>query len=145
VLDRGTLARVVEPGRVYLGWRLLKSDPPDVAFNVYRATDGGTPIKLTVKSLTRTTDFTDTGVPLDRENVWFVKPVVSGREQDEAVRVALPANTPPQPFSAVRLKEDVTSVDRVAVADLNGDGSYDFVVKPRITPPCPAQFSRRCR
>src|SRR5262245_60536086 len=34
-LDRGLVAIKTEKG-VYLGWRLLKSDPADVAFNVYR-------------------------------------------------------------------------------------------------------------
>ena len=129
VLDRGVVARAIEPGRVYLGWRLLKTDPANVAFNVYRATGGAAPMKLTSQPLTRTTDFIDAGAPLDREQVWFVRAVVNGREQDEGARVSLPANAAPQPFSAIRLRDDVRSVDRVAVADLNGDGAYDFVVK----------------
>ena len=37
-LDRGLIAIKGDKG-VYLGWRLLKSDPADVAFNVYRAID----------------------------------------------------------------------------------------------------------
>ena len=53
-LDRGLIAIKSEKG-VYLGWRLLKSDPADVAFNVYR---GST--KLTAKPLRTTTDFVDT-------------------------------------------------------------------------------------
>jgi hypothetical protein len=35
-LDRGMLALVTEGGKVYLGWRLLKTDPEAIAFNVYR-------------------------------------------------------------------------------------------------------------
>src|SRR6185436_14715942 len=37
-LDRGLIALAPDGGRVYLGWRLLKSDPTDVAFDVYRQT-----------------------------------------------------------------------------------------------------------
>ena len=37
-LDRGLIAIKSDKG-VYLGWRLLKSDPADVAFNVYRGID----------------------------------------------------------------------------------------------------------
>jgi rhamnogalacturonan endolyase len=36
--NRGLIAVVNDQGHVYLGWRLLKDDPADVAFNVYRRT-----------------------------------------------------------------------------------------------------------
>ena len=35
-IDRGPVALTVKEKVVYVGWRLLKDDPDDVAFNVYR-------------------------------------------------------------------------------------------------------------
>ena len=35
-LDRGFVAMPVDGGRIYLGWRLLKDDPRNMAFDVYR-------------------------------------------------------------------------------------------------------------
>jgi rhamnogalacturonan endolyase len=128
-LDRGTMARVVAPGRVYVGWRLLKSDPQAVAFNVYRSSAGGTPVKLNAQPLLKTTDFVDTTAALDVENAWLVRAVVNGREETEGARVVLPAKSAALPYHALRLRDDVRSVDRVAIADLNADGAYDFVVK----------------
>ena len=40
-LDRGMLALAMGEGKVYLGWRLLRTDPQSVAFNVYRSSSGG--------------------------------------------------------------------------------------------------------
>ena len=33
-IDRGVVALTVKEGTVYVGWRLLASDPEDIAFNV---------------------------------------------------------------------------------------------------------------
>ena len=35
-LDRGVVAVYQGAGRVHVGWRMLGTDPNDVAFNVYR-------------------------------------------------------------------------------------------------------------
>jgi len=129
-LDRGTVVLAAGSGRVYVGWRLLKTDPETVAFNVYRSSAGGQRVKLNPQPLVKTTDFVDTSAPLDLESAWFVRAIVNGREQEEdGPRAALPANAPAIPYRALRLRDDVRSVDRVAIADLNADGAYDFVVK----------------
>jgi rhamnogalacturonan endolyase len=128
-INRGMLALAMDEGKVYLGWRLLKSDPPETAFNVYRATVGGTPVKLNDQPLTKTTDFVDAKAPLDQANAWFVRPVVDDKEQAASESAELAANAPAQPYRSIALKDDVRSVAMVAVGDLDGDGVYDFVVK----------------
>ena len=45
-LDRGLVARTVADGKVYLGWRLLRSDPADVAFDVFRRVGDAEAVKL---------------------------------------------------------------------------------------------------
>lgn len=67
-LDRGLLAVAAGEGRAYLGWRLLKSDPDNIAFNIYRSTAGGRAVKLNDEPIRKTTDFVDTNPRLDREN-----------------------------------------------------------------------------
>jgi rhamnogalacturonan endolyase len=128
-LDRGLVALAADGGRVYLGWRLLKTDPTDVAFDVYRQTAGEKPAKLNAQPLRRTTDFVDEQAPRGRENSWSVRAIVNGREQQPSSAVTLPANAPAQAYRSIQLKQDVRSVDRVGIGDLNGDGAYDFVVK----------------
>jgi rhamnogalacturonan endolyase len=128
-LDRGMSALAVEGGKVYLSWRLLKADPEQIAFNVYRSTVGGAPLKLNAEPVSRTTDFVDAKAPLDKENTWWVRPMIQGREQTDSARATLPANAPSQNYKAIKLRDDVRSVDRVGIGDLNGDGAYDFVVK----------------
>ena len=128
-LDRGMLVLATEGGKVYLSWRLLKTDAEQIAFNVYRSTAGGAPMKLNAEPISRTTDFVDAKAPLDQENAWWVRPVLQGREQADSARAMLPANTQAQAYKAIKLRDDVRSVDRVGIGDLNGDGAYDFVVK----------------
>ncbi len=40
-INRGMLAGWNDTGEVYIGWRLLKTDPEGITFNVYRSVDGG--------------------------------------------------------------------------------------------------------
>lgn len=128
-LNRGMVALSVGDGKVYLGWRLLKSDPQDVAFNVYRSTAGEAPVKLSDAPVTATTDLLDAKAPLDRPNAWFIRPLVNGTEQEPSELAELASNPAPQQYKSFRFKEDIRSVAMVGIADLNGDGVYDFVVK----------------
>lgn len=50
-LGRGLVALPKEGGAIYVGWRLLKQDPGDVAFHVYRKTGSQPPIRLTKEPL----------------------------------------------------------------------------------------------
>ncbi len=127
-LDRAMIAIAQDKGKVYLGWRLLKTDPENVAFNVYRSTAGGEAVKLNAQPLGTTTDFVDAAAPLDRENAWWVRPVVDGRELEPADRATLPPNPPVRQYISIKLQGDYT-INKVGIGDLDGDGKYDFVVK----------------
>ena len=129
-LNRGLVVVPMEAGSVYLGWRLLKEDPENIAFNIYRATAGGQAVRLNEAPLYETTDFVDTGAPLDRENAWWVRPVVNGREEAASGRAVLPANPLVRPYRTVKLRDDLPQgVHKLGIGDLDGDGAYDFVVK----------------
>jgi rhamnogalacturonan endolyase len=128
-LDRGLLVLPAGVTKVYLSWRLLKSDPKDIAFNIYRMTDGGKSIKLNIKPQKKTTDFLDSNAPLKKHNSWWINPVLNGLELQATEKRSLEPNSPILQYKTLRLKDNIQSVDRIAVADLNGDGCYDFVVK----------------
>ncbi|MGB4727209.1 MAG: hypothetical protein WBH86_07375, partial [Thermogutta sp.] len=62
-LNRGLVAVQAGPGEVYVSWRLLKDDPKDLAFNVYRQAAGtAQAIRLNDRPISKTCDFTDRGV-----------------------------------------------------------------------------------
>jgi len=62
-MGRGVVAVRRPDGSVYVGWRLLKDDPADVAFNVYRADAEGEPVKLHADPILATTDYVDRHAP----------------------------------------------------------------------------------
>src|SRR5688572_4425533 len=103
--NRGLIAVVNDARQVYLGWRLLREDPAGVAFNVYRRTGGNT-VKANTRPITTSTNFVDTAAPLDRENSWFVRAIVQGREQDPSETAALSANSPPNRIRSIKLQGD---------------------------------------
>jgi len=127
-LNRGMMALSMPDGKVYLGWRLLKTDPQDVAFNVYRSTADAAPVKLNAQPITKTTDFIDEKTPLDQANAWFIKPVINGQEQAASEQADLPANPAVRQYKSIPVKDDVRA-GMVGIADLDGDGVYDFVIK----------------
>jgi rhamnogalacturonan endolyase len=128
-INRGMMALNAGDGKVCLGWRLLKDDPANIAFNVYRSTDNSPGVKLNNTPLTRTTDFIDAGALLDKTNAWFIRPVVGGREEAASEQATLEANAPVRQYRPIPLRDDVAGVAMVGVGDLDGDGVYDFVVK----------------
>ena len=65
IIDRGIVALTVKEQQVYVSWRLLKDDPEQVAFNVYRKDIGiGEFEKVNQNPITNSTNFLDsTAVP----------------------------------------------------------------------------------
>ena len=127
-LGRGVVAIHQGEGKVYIGWRLLGTDPNDIAFNLYRTT-GGQAVKLNDQAITQSTNYFDSSVDLSKPNGYFVKPVVGGKEQEASAPFTLPANAPAQPYVAIALQtpEGYTPND-ASVGDLDGDGQYEIVL-----------------
>ncbi len=139
-LGRGLVAVPAEGGRVYLGWRLLDSDPKHLAFNLYRTSPHGPTVRLNAEPIRRTTDFLDEHAP-SGESQYYLRPVVDLTEGAESERVRASASPSGQPYVSIKLAGDY-SANKVAIGDLDGDGRYEYVIKqpnnsydPWIGPP----------
>jgi hypothetical protein len=129
-LDRGLISLRAGTGN-FLAWRLLQSDPAGVAFNVYRGATRVNKTPLTV------TNFTDAGAPAGAS--YTVKPVVAGTETATTLAAA-PTTALAASYQDVPIQVPAggTTPDGVAytysandasVGDLDGDGSYEIVLK----------------
>lgn len=135
-LNRGVVAVRKNTTQVYVGWRLFGNDPPDIAFNLYRSTNGAAAAKLNTAPLTATTDFTDSPGSTNLTNnayAYSVRAVVNGIEQSPSETVTLPANSAQKQFQTIPLRADTGpngpyTVKFGWVGDLDADGDYDFVV-----------------
>ena len=123
-LSRGVNA--VSTGKnVFVSWRSLVDDPDGMAFNVYRTTDGNT-LKVNDAPLKGGTNFTDTSANLSKNNTYFVKAVVNGKETDTDGDFTLPANAAAQ-AQILDIRPGGT-IHFVWVGDFDGDGNYDYLV-----------------
>jgi rhamnogalacturonan endolyase len=128
-LDRGVVAIRQDGDMVVVSWRVLASDPNGVAFNIYRATGDAEPVKLNDKSLAGATHFTDTKPDHAHANVYTVRPIVNGKEQDAHGAFALPANAPAKPYLSIPIQTPQGyAPNDASAADLDGDGAYDLVL-----------------
>ncbi|HEX3028935.1 MAG TPA: dockerin type I domain-containing protein [Clostridia bacterium] len=130
-LDRGVVAVNQGGGKVYVGWRLLGTDPSSIAFNLYRRTSDGSAVKLNSTPITSSTNYVDTGVDLTKNNYYFVKTVLNGFEGNASETYTLPANTAARQYIPIKLQTLPSGyyTMHVNVGDLDGDGKYDYIVK----------------
>ena len=127
-LDRGLVAMPVQGGKVYLSWRLLPSDPADVAFDVYRTEGQGKPIKVNAKPIARTTDFADASTAPAQRYAYAVRRLVGGKGAATDRFVSVETSAAPPPCLSLALDGKHT-FQKAGIADLDGDGRYDFVLK----------------
>lgn len=124
---RGVIAMYQGSGKVYIGWRLLATDPENIAFNLYR--NGN---KINSTPITQSTNWEDTGVTMTISNTYYVRPVIGGKELASSNSYTLAANPTSARYFTVPLNPvpggSTYSVQHVFVGDLDGDGEYDFVV-----------------
>jgi rhamnogalacturonan endolyase len=82
-LGRGVIALRHSPDSVFISWRMLGTDPDDIAFNVYR-TSGGKSVKLNTKPIAQNTLFIDTRANFASANVYFVKAIIKAKKVSRA-------------------------------------------------------------
>lgn len=128
-LGRGVIAVRQATDSVYVGWRLLGTDPDEMAFNLYRQTGNTKAIKLNKEPLIESTNYVDSNAPATQEYAYFVKPILKGIEQPASVSFKLLANAPVQQYLTIPLHtpKGYTPND-ISVGDLDGDGEYDLVL-----------------
>ena len=128
-IGRGTVAVVLPDSGVYIGWRLLASDPDSVKFNVYRGD-----LKINDEPIVTSTNFIDFSGTIN--DSYSIKPVVDGVEQEASKEVS-PWN---QNYKTIPLQRPAggTTPDEVSytyspndasAGDLDGDGEYEIVLK----------------
>jgi rhamnogalacturonan endolyase len=128
-LSRGLIAVNQGNGRVYVGWRLLGTDPQDIAFNLYRFESGSPPVRLNREPISRSNDFVDEGVKLSQPTFYTIRPVIAGEEQPAGQPFALPANAPVRQYLSIPLRTPAGyTPNDVSVGDLDGDGDYEIVL-----------------
>ncbi len=124
-LDRGVVAVADEDHGVFVGWRLLGSDPSPVAFNVYRVAEGIAPSKRNAVPIANATHFIDAPPPADKEFRYSIRAVVDGAER--------PLSKPVPIWSQAHLDIPIDPIDGyrpgdASVGDLDGDGKYEIVL-----------------
>ena len=129
-LGRGVIAIKQAEGKVFIGWRLLGTDPDTIAFNLYRSTDGSAPVKINAEPIKDVTSFVDEKAKEDQANAWFVRPIQNRVEQKPSGTFQIKANAAARPYLSIPLKlpPGYTPND-ASVGDLDGDGEYEIVLK----------------
>ena len=131
-LGRGVIAIKSEPGKIFVSWRVLGTDPFGLAFNLYRSADGAIPEKLNPAPLTGATHFIDATFNPAAANTYSVRPLLAGAEPPPSARTVvatIPANAPARPYFSIPLQTPAGyTPNDTSVGDLDGDGEYEIIV-----------------
>ncbi len=127
-LNRGLVAaKSIDGKAVHLSWRLLKTDSDNIGFNVYRSVNGKSK-KLNGKPVTNTTDFVDT-TPVDGLAEYWIEEI-NGKEKKNSEKIGVNfAAMEILNYKSIKLKNNNVRAGKIAVADLNGDGIYDYIIR----------------
>ena len=79
-LTRGVVAVKKNSDEVYVGWRLLATDPDHIAFNLYRCANNESPVRVNETPISESTNYVDRDVNMAGDLEYFIRPVLKGRE-----------------------------------------------------------------
>ncbi|WP_375436395.1 T9SS type A sorting domain-containing protein [uncultured Hymenobacter sp.] len=140
-LGRGLVAVDQGNGHVFVSWRLLATDNPEVGFNLFRRSVDGGVTKLNTQPITSSTNWVDETPDNTPGATYFVRSVRNGGP-DQGDASANPEAAPvwAQQFLRLPLQRPASGITPTgenytyspgdcSVGDLNGDGQYEIVVK----------------
>ena len=127
-LDRGLIATKVDNG-VFLSWRMLGTDDPNISFHIYR--NGR---RITTDTISSSTNYLDTGGTAN--STYSIRPVVNGKVGDFSSSV----KTSSTPYLSVPIQKPADgttpsgesysySANDGSVGDVDGDGQYEIILK----------------
>jgi len=132
-LDRGLVALEREDGSVFLSWRLLDTDSDDIAFKVKRRSSGSAAesIHVTRRWPCMETNFIDLNV--NKENTYIYELYETSKKNwpDEVKKlseVEIKLTGPSKSYLSIPLNGDY-DFQKVGIADLDGDGTYEYIIK----------------
>jgi hypothetical protein len=125
-LDRGLIAMRRATSQVYLGWRMLGTDPTSIDFNVYRSANGGAAVKINTTPISNSTNFVDTTFNPVTTNVYHVRPVIDGIEQAMSETFTLAANAPLRQYLNVPLQIPPSQTIQMPAGSLTPPSSTDI-------------------
>lgn len=126
-LDRGLAATPSIDGKsIYLSWRLLEQDGAETSFHLYRSLNGKTQ-RLTKNPVKSTCDFVDKS-PITGKAVYWVT-ALDGKKKviDTSSKIDVDFSLLKN-YQSIKLNRNIKA-GKVAVADLNGDGIYDYIIR----------------
>jgi len=133
-LDCGLVAVEREDGSVFLSWRLLDTDAEGIAFEVTRrcierALEPATVLIYGRPYQHQPTNFVDKTAEKDKTYLYDLRKC-SGTFMREPLlgRVAVLLTGSAKPYVSIPLKGDY-DFQKVGIADLDGDGAYEYVIK----------------
>lgn len=126
-LDRGLSAAPSLDGKgVYLSWRLLEEDEANTSFHVYRSENGKVK-RLTSRPIQATCDFTDAHPVAGKALYWVCNLNAKKKVVGTSVKIEVEHSTLTN-YQTIKLNRNIKA-GKVAVADLNGDGIYDYIIR----------------
>ena len=126
-LSRGLIAVPRGSEGVYVGWRLFKIEDPNLSFNVYRKSTGGSYSKIA--EVSDSTNYLDSSAQLGNTYFYQIKPVMNGNEGLASEEVSVD-NSSSKKY--ITIPTNLTDgANRIMVGDLDGDGVLDYIF---ITP-----------
>jgi rhamnogalacturonan endolyase len=129
-ISRGVVAVESDDG-VFISWRLFANEPATTAFNVYRRAADGRLTRLNDEPLSGGTNFIDNVEGVTDETSWFVRPVNDGVEGAASRHANLWRDGYHE--IPIRFEEGYRAGD-ASIADLDGDGEYEFVLHKIANP-----------
>jgi rhamnogalacturonan endolyase len=138
-LGRGVVAVTQPDGKVFVSWRLLATDAPGTAFDVYRQVGSAAAQKLNAKPLVAGTCFLDETAKKAPAATYSVRVAGAASPADASATAKAWANgylrvpLQPPPGGTVSSGPEASpytyTANDASAADLDGDGQYEIVLK----------------